>query len=245
MAKKPTVHIAVVEDEPATREALVGMLEQAGYQVSDFDSAGAARLALAQGAICLLLLDLNLPDGDGMSLIREFPLHAGFGIIIISARSEDIDRVLGLELGADDYVTKPFVAREVLARVRAALRRITPDTPQARVDGVVWRFSGWALRLEERQLLNPEGTDVRLTRAEFDLLVALVSRGGRVLNRDQLLDAIGSRATTTLDRTIDVLVGRIRRKIETSPKTPAFIITVAGIGYKFVGAHRDGEGQLS
>ena len=234
-------HILVLEDEPATRAMLATLMEAEGFKVSQADSGAKAHELITQYRFDLVLLDLNLPDDDGLYIARELRAKSDVGIIMLTSRKEDIDRVIGLEMGADDYVTKPFFPRELVARVKNLLRRLSgPRTAGRRMEGPpgseVRRFDGWEMDLAKRSLVNPHGAEVSLTRAEFDLLTALVNSAGRVLSRDQLLDAIGSQFWTPVDRTIDVLVSRLRRKMESDPKSPSMILTSHGYGYKFAPA---------
>ncbi|HIJ37973.1 MAG TPA: response regulator [Rhodospirillaceae bacterium] len=228
-------HILVLEDEPATRALLASLLEAEGYRVTPAELGAQALELITQYSFDLILLDLNLPDEDGLFIARELRAKSDVGIIILTSRKEDVDRVVGLEMGADDYVTKPFFPRELIARVKNLLRRLTPARGGRRGEAgrEIRHFEGWAMDLAKRSLTNAQGHDVNLTRAEFDLLTALVNSAGRVLSRDQLLDAIGSQFWTPVDRTIDVLVSRLRRKMEADPKSPTIIITSHGYGYKF------------
>ncbi len=229
-------HILVLEDEPATRALLASLLEAESFRVTTAESAGQAQELAALHNFDLVLLDLNLPDEDGLYIARELRSKSDVGIIMLTSRKEDIDRVVGLEMGADDYVTKPFFPRELVARVKGLLRRLGVSRTPRRSDGdgrQVRRFDGWEMNLARRSLMDPAGREINLTRAEFDLLTALVEGAGRVLARDHLLDAIGSQYWTPVDRTIDVLVSRLRRKMEVDPKAPAIIITSHGYGYKF------------
>ncbi|OIQ98384.1 TorCAD operon transcriptional regulatory protein TorR [mine drainage metagenome] len=233
-------HILVLEDEPATQAMLASLMEGEGFRVTTAASGAQAQEAVAQTRFDLVLLDLNLPDDDGLYIARELRAKSDVGIIMLTSRKEDIDRVIGLEMGADDYVTKPFFPRELVARVKNLLRRLNQPRATRRADGAggseLRRFNGWEMDMAKRTLLNAEGLDVSLTRAEFDLLTALVNSAGRVLSREQLLDAIGSQFWTPVDRTIDVLVSRLRRKMEADPKSPTMIQTSHGYGYKFAPA---------
>jgi two-component system torCAD operon response regulator TorR len=230
-------HILVLEDEPATRAMLASLMEAEGFRVTTAESGAQAHEMVAQYRFDLVLLDLNLPDDDGLYIARELRAKSDVGIIMLTSRKEDIDRVIGLEMGADDYVTKPFFPRELVVRVKNLLRRLNVPRAGRRTDGPpgseLRHFDGWEMDLAKRALLNPQGGEVNLTRAEFDLLTALVNSAGRVLSRDQLLDAIGSQFWTPVDRTIDVLVSRLRRKMEADPKSPVMILTSHGYGYKF------------
>jgi two-component system OmpR family response regulator len=188
---------------------------------------------LRDAKIDLILLDLMLPGEDGLSICRRLRASHAIPIIMLTAMGEEMDRVVGLELGADDYVAKPFSARELVARIRAVLRRGTDGGNHQEVKSRTLSFSGWVLDPITRQLHNPDGVKVIMTGAEFDLLAAFCERPRRVLNRDQLLDLTQGRAAGPFDRSIDTLVSRIRQKIEADPKDPVLIQTVRLGGYMF------------
>lgn len=191
------------------------------------------RRRLAAGDIDLMLLDLGLPGEDGLALMRSLREHSSVPVIVVTGRGEPVDRIMGLEIGADDYVTKPFDVRELAARVRSVLRRTIEkrEKPGDASDAV--RFAGWTLRLDARRLESPQGKTVELTTGEFDLLAALARAPGRVLSRDELLAATRNREAGPFDRTIDVQIGRLRRKIEADPQHPEIIKSVRGAGYVF------------
>ncbi|MBN9334733.1 response regulator transcription factor [Devosia sp.] len=227
------LHIAVVEDDPDVAAILADMLTEEGYV--PHLCAGATELdqALAQQRMAMLLLDLKLADGEGLSIAARMRASYGMPIIILTGRGSEIDRVVGLEVGADDYIVKPFSIREVAARIRAVLRRSAPaaSTPAAPRRG--FRFEGWVLDLDRRRLAGPNGNETALSVAEFDLLAALLGAHGRVLSRDQLLDLTRRDNDSVTDRTVDVLVLRLRRKIEINPAQPRFILTERSVGYTF------------
>ena len=237
-------HILVLEDETATRCMLCALLETEGFHVTSVESGAAAYEVVAQTRFDLIILDLNLPDEDGLHIARELRARSDVGIVMLTSRRDDIDRVIGLEMGADDYITKPFFPRELVVRVKNLLRRLNMPRAARRMEGPpgseIRHFDGWEMHLTKRSLVNPKGEEVNLTRAEFDLLTALVNSAGRVLSREQLLDAIGSQYWTPVDRTIDVLISRLRRKMEADPKMPTMILTSHGYGYKFVPAVKVG-----
>ena len=185
--------------------------------------------------IDLMVLDLNLPGEDGLSICRRLRGQGStIPIIILTAKGEDIDRIIGLELGADDYLAKPFNPRELLARIRAVLRRLASEPARAFGKTIhVYTFSGWRLDTMSRELLSPEGARVALTGAEFDLLHALCEKPGRILSRDQLLDLTQGRFGGPYERSIDILISRVRQKIERDPKAPEIIKTVRSEGYLF------------
>ena len=228
-AKVP--HIVIVEDDPVTRTKLAGYFEAEGYRVSEADDGQAMWRHLEQETPDLVLLDINLPGEDGLYLTRQLRAQHNVGVILVTGRTDEVDRIVGLELGADDYVTKPFNQRELLARVKNVLRRAV-SVP--RVDETRLAFADWIIDMNRRRLTAPDNRTVPLTRAEFELLVAFVRHPGVVMSRERLISHVTHRDWDPYDRTIDVLVRRLRRKIERDPKTPDLIITVHGEGYVFV-----------
>jgi len=223
-------HIVVVEDDEVTRARLSGYLEAAGHRVSEAVDGSSMRDILERDLVDLVLLDINLPGEDGLDITRQLRSRTNVGIILLTGRTSDVDRVVGLEIGADDYVTKPFNPRELLARVKALMRRIDLGANQ---DLPVKRFAGHLFDLRTRRLRAKSGETIPLTRAEFELLSAFVARPGTVLDRDRLLSQITHRSWAPSDRTIDVLVRRLRQKLEIDPKSPEIIVTVHGEGYIF------------
>lgn len=238
------LHVAVVEDDPAVADVLGDMLAEEGYVPHLCRGAAELDQAMGRERMSLVLLDLKLPDGDGLSIAARMRATHGTPVIILTGKGSEIDRVVGLEIGADDYVVKPFSVREVAARIRAVLRRTSGQAAAPQVlPGRGFGFAGWVLDLERRRLADAAGRDVTLTVAEFDLLAALVSAQGRVLSRDQLLDMTRRDNDSVTDRTIDVLILRLRRKIEANPAQPQFIRTERAIGYVFgVAVERIGGG---
>jgi len=233
MDLKPS-HIIVVEDEPVSRTKLAGYFKNEGYRVSEAANGEEMNAILERDPADLLLLDINLPGDDGLVLARQQRAVSDIGIILVTGRTDDVDRIVGLEIGADDYVTKPINYRELLARAKNLLRR----TQAARVpsgDASIIRFSGWTFDQTKRRLTSPDGTRVEITRAEYELLLAFTKHPGQVLNRDRLLDYITHRTWDPGDRTVDVLVRRLRQKIEPDPKSPELIVTAHGEGYLFTG----------
>jgi DNA-binding response OmpR family regulator len=228
-------HILVVDDEPEVAEVLRRYLSTQGYRVSIADGGVAMRRIMAEAHVDLVLLDLGLPGEDGLALMRAQREQSSIPIIVVTGRGDPVDRIVGLEVGADDYVTKPFDLRELAARVRSVLRRTRgiaePPAPVPPPDRI--RFAGWTLHLGARRLDSPRGAPVDLTTGEFDLLVVLAKSPGRVLSRDELLEATRNREAGPFDRTIDVQVGRLRRKIEADPQKPEIIKSVRGAGYLF------------
>jgi len=232
------VHIAVVDDERDIRETVAEYLEMNGYRVSKAEGGATLRRIAEQGRIDLAVLDVTMPGEDGLSIARWLRDNGGAGVIMLTARDSVVDRVVGIEMGADDYVTKPFDLRELLARVKAVLRRVgraapSPERPAARNEV---RFGACRLDLDAHKLFGPDDGEIPLTSMEFDLLKAFAERPNRVLTRDQLLDLAHNRDFEPFDRSIDIRIARIRRKIETDPAKPAVIKTVRGAGYLFSAA---------
>jgi DNA-binding response OmpR family regulator len=227
-------HILVVDDQQEICDLVREYLTDEGFRVSTANDGTGMREALARDPIDLVILDLVLRGEDGLQLARELRSQSDIGIIMLTGRGETVDRIIGLEMGADDYLSKPFHLRELLARVRSVLRRgATRGADRAATARSRIRFSGWSLDLASRELLSPSGEDVRLTTGEFELLAAFVNHANQVLSRDRLLDLSRHREAGPFDRTIDVQVGRLRRKLEDDPKNPSMIKTVRGGGYIF------------
>lgn len=227
-----TPRILVVDDDPALRELLTGYLAANGFAVDAVGDGPAMRAVLAAGMPDAIVLDLMLPGEDGLALTRMLRTQSAVPILMLSARGEEVDRVVGLEVGADDYLAKPFGPRELLARLRALLRR--GQAPGVKPDAVAVRgqFGDFSLDLAGRRLLRG-GLEVHLTGAEFDLLVAFAARPNRVLSRDLLIDLLKGYDRDPFDRSIDIRVTRLRRKIESDPSNPVYIRTVRGEGYFF------------
>ncbi len=226
-------HIVVVDDDPDLRSLIHGYLENAGFKVTPAANGRAMRRIITEHPADLVILDVVMPGEGGLALTRHLRENSDVGIIILTGRGETIDRVVGLEMGADDYLGKPFELRELLARVRSVLRRaeIRAASPESPRDSV--RFAGWKLDLPSRRLVSPGGEDVALTTAEFALLSALVNNPNRIMSRERLLDLTHRPGPEPFDRSIDVLILRLRRKIEADPKRPTLIKTVRGSGYVF------------
>jgi len=234
LAPGETEHLLVVDDDRAIRDLLGGFLTKHGYRVSTAKDGREMHKVLADGRIDLIVLDLLLPGDDGLTLCRQLRASTAIPIIMLTAMGEETDRIVGLEMGADDYLPKPFNPRELLARIKAVLRR-SPDIAarQRSTEPGTRRFAGWEVDIARRRLKSPAGAVVDLSPGEFDLLVAFVDHPQRVLNRDQLLDLTRGRAAGPFDRSVDVQVGRLRKKIERDPKEPELIHTVRGGGYIF------------
>ncbi|NQV84563.1 MAG: response regulator [Rhodospirillales bacterium] len=227
-------HILVVDDDREIRDLLAKFLGQHGHRVTTAGGGVEMHKALEDWSINLIVLDLMLPGEDGLSLCRNLRAESDIPVIMLTAMGEEVDRIVGLEMGADDYIAKPFNPRELLARIKSVLRRArTLPARRSAAEDTVVRFKGWSLDIDKRELLSPDGVLVPLSGGEFDLLVAFTTHPGRVLSRDQLLDLARGREAQPFDRSIDIQVSRLRRKIEESPKEPKLIKTVRSGGYMF------------
>ena len=229
----PQPHVLIVDDEETVRQLVDEYLAQNDFRVSG--ASGGAQLMSALGAhvIDLVLLDLRLRGEDGMQLLRQVRAHSQIPVIILTARSEEADRVMGLELGADDYLTKPFSPRELLARIRTVLRRAhagqeVHGAPVCRA----YRIPGWELNLRTRRLTGEDGAEVALSNGEFNLLAALLATANRVVTRDQLIEMSRRYDNEVYDRAVDVQILRLRRKLERNPAEPRIIVTERGAGYR-------------
>ena len=226
-------HILLVDDEPSIRLPLAKYLDKQGFRVSDVENAALARSSLLSYSIDLVLLDIMMPGEDGLSLCRFLAANGGPPVILLTAKDEETDKVVGLEIGADDYVSKPFSPRELVARIRTVLRRTGNSSAVIETDQRNYGFAGWTLKTAEQSLYDPHGVLVPLSSGEFKLLEVLVSRAGHVLDRDQLLDLTKGHEGGPFDRAIDNAISRLRRKIESDPKSPEIIKTIWGGGYRF------------
>ena len=233
MSSVPQPHVLIVDDDETVRQLVDEYLAQNDFRVSG--ASGGAELlgALAAQVIDLVLLDLRLRGEDGMQLLRQVRAHSQIPVIILTARTEEADRVMGLELGADDYLTKPFSPRELLARIRTVLRRAHAGqeghgAPVCRA----YRFPGWELNLRTRRLTGEDGGEVALSNGEFNLLAALLATANRVVTRDQLIEMSRRYDNEVYDRAVDVQILRLRRKLERNPAEPRIIITERGAGYR-------------
>jgi two-component system, OmpR family, response regulator len=229
-------HILIVDDQREICDLVQEYLSGEGYRVSTAQDGAGMRKVMGQSPVDLVILDLMLPGEDGLTLARVLRQETpNVAIIILTGRGEIVDRIIGLEMGADDYLPKPFHLRELLARVKSVLRRALSRSveSQAASPRSKAKFAGWNLDLSSRELLSPSGKEVRLTTGEFDLLAAFVNNANQVLTRDRLLDLARNREGGPFDRTIDVQVGRLRRKLEDDPQRPTMIKTVRGTGYIF------------
>lgn len=225
-------HILLVDDQRDIRDPLASYLGKNGVRVTKAENAAAARQALTAYAIDLVLLDIMLPGEDGLSLLGHIRSIGSTPVILLTARTEETDRVVGLEIGADDYVTKPFSPRELLARIKAVLRRGGDRESRLRPpEAAAYGFGHWVLKTGERELVDKAGVAIPLSTGEYNLLYALVTHPRRVLTRDQLLDLSQGRELAAFERSIDNHVSRLRKKIEENPSDPRLIKTVWGGGY--------------
>ncbi|MEQ1610920.1 MAG: response regulator [Hyphomonadaceae bacterium] len=224
--------LLIVEDEASIREPLVKYFEKNQFRVKAASNAAEARALLTAQTFDLVISDIMMPGEDGLSLCRHIRSTINLPVILLTARAEELDRILGLEVGADDYVVKPFSPRELLARVKAVVRRTNSLPPrQVSPETAAYAFGDWVLKTGERELVGPDGLTVPLSSGEYALLLALIERPKLVLTRDQLLDLTQGREASLFDRSIDNQISRLRRKIEEDPKTPKYIKTVWGGGY--------------
>lgn len=236
MPVNASTHILIVEDDRDISALIARYLSQNGMRSATTRDGREMDRALRDGRFDLIVLDLNLPGEDGLSICRRLRLTASVPIIMLTARGEDVDRIIGLEMGADDYLAKPFNPRELLARIRAVLRRQGAGVLDADEPAGSFVFLGWTLNASKRELSNPDDVRVALTGAEFDLLRVFCERPGRVLSRDILLDLTQGRMASPFERSIDILISRLRQKIEREPREPEMIKTIRSGGYLFTPA---------
>ena len=227
-----TEHILIVEDEPITREQLVSYFEEEGFRVSSTGSGNEVQKIIDNTDVILVLLDIKLPGKDGLTLTREIRINSDVGIILVTSKQEQIDRLLGLESGADDYVTKLFDPRELLSRSRNLIRRVQLQQSQ-RKRNHIRNFGEWVLDLNKRELTSPDGESIQLSAGEYQLLLAFMEKAGEVMNRDELMNRIRNREWFPDDRYIDVLVGQLRKKLGERASTARIIATIHGTGYLF------------
>jgi two-component system OmpR family response regulator len=227
-------HVVIVEDDPEIAKLVSKYLSANECRVTCARNAREMDRILSVSRVSLMVLDINLPGEDGLSICRRLQSDGpSIPIIMLTAKGEEVDRVIGLEMGADDYLPKPFSPRELLARVRAVLRRKNESSPLVDLEPRVFCFEGWKLNASVRQLLSPQDAKIAMTGAEFDLLHAFCKRPRRILSRDQLLDLTQGRFGGPFERSVDILVSRLRQKIERDPKDPQLIKTVRSGGYLF------------
>ena len=235
-----TPHILIVDDHREIRDLVSRALSKEGFRVSMAADGRAMRKIISDSRIDLILLDLMLPGEDGLSLCRTLRAGSNVPIIMLTAKGEEVDRIIGLEMGADDYLPKPFGSRELIARIKAVLRRSQETIAKGASDqrAKSYQFDRWGLDTGSRALIRDDGVTVPLSTGEYDLLIALVERPRRVLNRDQLLDLARGRSAAGLDRSIDTQISRLRKKLELDPGDPQIIKTIWGGGYMFTPAVR-------
>jgi two-component system, OmpR family, response regulator len=228
--------LLLVDDDRELGELLKTYLEPYGYQVTLAHDANSMRRECRQHQFDLIILDIMLPDANGLELCQEIRKTSPVSIIMLSAAGDETDRVLGLEMGADDYLPKPFSSRELLARIKSVLRRSQGQLATERQLASLpnYHFLDWRLDLKKHCLINPDGVTIALSHGEYELLLAFVENAGRVLTRDQLLELTRERDASPFDRSIDMQVGRLRKKLNDPPKDPKFIQTVRGGGYQFL-----------
>lgn len=236
MTAPANIHVLIVDDDHRIRAMLARFLADHGLRVSQA-SDGRQMFAICEDSrIDVIVLDIMMPGEDGLSLCRRMRAQSAVPIILLTAMTGDTDRIIGLEIGADDYVVKPFNPRELLARIRAVTRRLGASSINAKRAVTCYEFGGWQLNASRRTLTSPDKTLTELTSGEFDLLLAFLEHPQRVLSRDQLLDLAHGRANQAYDRSIDVQISRLRRKIEADPQDPVFIKTIRNEGYFFTAA---------
>jgi len=227
-------HVLVVDDDPMIRELVCDYLGKNELRVTAVADGRSMQEVLADQVVDLVVLDLKLRGEDGMALARRLRDDSEIPIVMLTGRAEEADRVMGLELGADDYLTKPFSTRELLARIRSILRRRHAEVRQGKPEGIrAYRFDGWELNLNMRRLTSRDGRHVALSNGEFSLLVVLLGAPNRILSRDQLLDLSRLHNDEVFNRSVDVQIMRLRRKIEPDPAQPRYIRTERGAGYLF------------
>ncbi|MEP5937858.1 MAG: response regulator [Erythrobacter sp.] len=233
MTQDTPISLLLVDDEATLREPLAEYLTGQGFAVREAESAAAARSVLLEMRPDLVLLDIMMPGEDGLSLTRHLVESQNLPVILLTAKTEATDRIVGLEMGADDYVVKPFEPRELVARIRSVLRRASKSQPTISDDSAVYAFEGWTLDPLKQKLTDPEGVAVPISTAEYRLLRAFLDHPREVLDRDRLLDMVQGRTAHLFDRAVDNQVSRLRRKIEPDRSDPKLILTVRGGGYRF------------
>lgn len=225
--------ILVIDDDPEILEIVTECLEVGGFQVQTSSDATQALKLLENTDVNLIIVDLGLPDMDGLELTRALKTKSQAGIVILSGRTDTMEKVVGLEIGADDYLTKPFEPRELLARVRSVLRRSDHPSGSTSDESLIYEFDGWKFDVSKREFSTPAGDLINLTSGEFELMKAFVDHPNRVLSRDQILDYAYTTDSPAFDRSVDIRIARLRKKIEKDPKAPKWIKTVRNAGYIF------------
>lgn len=232
MSRQPPPHVAILDDEPEIRRMLADALEEAGFRTSTYGRATEFEAALKRVTPDVCLVDLSLPDRDGLAVVHRLALESGASIIIISGRAQVQDRVTGLELGADDYIIKPFDPAEVVARIRARLRKGRAEAGRA---AQVARFNGWTALFDRYVLIDAQGAEVPFSHAEGEVLRLFLEAPKRLISRAQMQESLGGAAGESFDRAMDVRVSRLRTKLGEDPKNPTLIKTIYGAGYIFLG----------
>ncbi|WP_133405817.1 two-component system response regulator ArcA [Parashewanella tropica] len=228
-------HILIVEDEAVTRNTLRSIFEAEGYEVSEANDGAEMHKAMQDNKVNLVVMDINLPGKNGLLLARELREINNIGLIFLTGRDNEVDKILGLEIGADDYITKPFNPRELTIRARNLLTRVSNVGSEAEEKSSVdaYRFNGWTLEINSRSLVSPQGDSYKLPRSEFRAMLHFVENPGRILTRADLLLKMTGRELKPHDRTVDVTIRRIRKHFESTPDTPEIIATIHGEGYRF------------
>lgn len=232
-----TPHILIVEDELVTRNTLKSIFEAEGYRVSEANDGTEMHKALSENKINLVIMDINLPGKNGLLLAREIREQADIALMFLTGRDNEVDKILGLEIGADDYITKPFNPRELTIRARNLLSRTMNLAPHSEERKTVenYRFNGWELDINSRSLINPNGEVYKLPRSEFRAMLHFCENPGKIQTREELLKKMTGRELKPHDRTVDVTIRRIRKHFESVPDTPEIIATIHGEGYRFCG----------
>ncbi|WP_163930638.1 two-component system response regulator ArcA [Paraferrimonas sp. SM1919] len=236
-------HILIVEDEAVTRNTLRSIFEAEGYQVSEASDGEEMHRILSESKVNLVVMDINLPGKNGLLLARELRENNNMGLIFLTGRDNEVDKILGLEIGADDYITKPFNPRELTIRARNLLQRVNTSavSEEDKSNIEYYRFNGWSLEINSRSLINPQGEVFKLPRSEFRAMLHFVENPGKILGRADLLMKMTGRELKPHDRTVDVTIRRIRKHFEMSADTPEIIATIHGEGYRFCGTLEDQE----
>lgn len=234
-------HILIVEDEAVTRNTLRSIFEAEGYVVTEANDGAEMHKALQDNKVNLVVMDINLPGKNGLLLARELREINNIGLIFLTGRDNEVDKILGLEIGADDYITKPFNPRELTIRARNLLSRVNSTGSEIEEKSSVefYRFNGWSLEINSRSLVSPQGESYKLPRSEFRAMLHFVENPGKILSRADLLMKMTGRELKPHDRTVDVTIRRIRKHFESHPDTPEIIATIHGEGYRFCGGLED------
>lgn len=233
--------LLICDDDSEIRELLAAALKNEGFEVTSAENPEAMRTQLKSAQVDLIIMDLMMPGEDGITATRKLRLESNIPLIMLTAKGEDVDRIIGLEIGADDYVAKPFNTRELVARIRAVLRRHRAGDTPAGTPVTHYHFEGWLLNAAKRELFNASNEPVALTSGEFEMLLVFLKSPGRVLSRDTLLEQTKGRQLHAFDRSVDIQVSRLRNKIEANPKAPDLIKTIRSGGYMLTAEVKEGE----